>query len=200
MLHTGIVAWMLHLPPAITIPQQQIIEITLVAVSSQNSATARLQQEEKIDRVIEQPQPKISKLREMAIKTEKSKQAHQQAQEKSYTKNSSAMLTSGQQVKNAIEKLSANTKPIYDAISLHNTPPAYPISARCKGVEGEVLLAVSVTKEGNAKEVLVSRSSGYAILDKAARDSISNWHFIPARSGNEIVEAQIEIPVKFQLD
>lgn len=46
---------------------------------------------------------------------------------------------------------------------------AYPYAARSRGLEGRVSVAVSVTPEGHlAGEPRVTRSSGYAVLDRAA--------------------------------
>jgi protein TonB len=49
-----------------------------------------------------------------------------------------------------------------------NPPPPYPSTARRRGWEGEVLLLVDVTAQGEVCNVTVSRSSGYRILDRAA--------------------------------
>lgn len=52
---------------------------------------------------------------------------------------------------------------------------AYPYAARSRGLEGRVTVAVSVAPEGTlAVEPRVTRSSGYAVLDRAAVAAISD--------------------------
>jgi protein TonB len=77
--------------------------------------------------------------------------------------------------------------------------PIYPESARHKGQEGTVLLRVLVDDEGRAKSVEINQSSGDDSLDRAARDAIQRWRFIPARHGEKAVESWIRIPVDFRL-
>ena len=77
--------------------------------------------------------------------------------------------------------------------------PNYPESARRKGREGTVLLRVLVDHEGRAKSVEINQSSGDDALDRAARDAIQRWRFIPARHGEKTVESWIRIPVDFRL-
>ena len=77
--------------------------------------------------------------------------------------------------------------------------PNYPESARRKGREGTVLLRVLVDDKGRAKSVEINKSSGDDMLDRAAREAIERWRFIPARYGEEAVESWIRIPVDFRL-
>ena len=189
MLHTGLVALVLYALKTAVMPEQQIIDISLVAVSS--------------------PEIKPEIKKEEPKQETKSSDRHPALDAGSRAANwlrrpsvsvSDFIPRSPHETENTSQKPSAITKPIYDAVSLHNSPPPYPQSARNRGIEGEVSLTVEVTKDGNAKEVSIAHSSGYAILDRAASDSISNWHFIPARNGDEMIEASVEIPIKFQLD
>jgi periplasmic protein TonB len=77
--------------------------------------------------------------------------------------------------------------------------PNYPESARRKGREGTVLLRVLVNEEGRAKAIEINKSSGDDALDRAAREAIEGWRFIPARYGEKVVESWIRIPVDFRL-
>lgn len=77
--------------------------------------------------------------------------------------------------------------------------PNYPESARRKGREGTVLLRVLVNEEGRAKAIEINKSSGDDALDRAAREAIQGWRFIPARYGEKVVESWIRIPVDFRL-
>lgn len=77
--------------------------------------------------------------------------------------------------------------------------PIYPETARRKGREGTVLLRVLVDGEGCAKFVEINKSSGDDALDRAAREAIEQWRFIPAHYGEKAVESWIRIPVDFRL-
>jgi periplasmic protein TonB len=77
--------------------------------------------------------------------------------------------------------------------------PFYPERARDEGQQGRVLLRVLVDREGRAKSVEVSRSSGSETLDHAAAEAIKLWRFSPARYGDKPVESWVRIPVDFRL-
>ena len=77
--------------------------------------------------------------------------------------------------------------------------PNYPESARRNGREGTVLLRVLVDDEGRAKSVEINKSSGDDALDRAAREAVKQWRFIPAHYGEKTVESWIRIPVDFRL-
>ena len=55
--------------------------------------------------------------------------------------------------------------------------PRYPASARRRGQDGTVLLAVTVAADGSVREVLVARSSGHAVLDDEAVRTVQQWRF-----------------------
>lgn len=89
--------------------------------------------------------------------------------------------------------------PRFDADYLANPPPAYPVSARRRGIEGTVLLDVRVGPGGEAREVKLARGAGETALDEAAYEAVRGWRFVPARRGAEAVEAWVRIPVVFRL-
>lgn len=80
-----------------------------------------------------------------------------------------------------------------------NPKPPYPPAARRRHQEGTVLLAVQVSSHGRASRVVLKQSSGFALLDEAALQTIRDWDFEPARIGSLAVESAIEVPVRFQL-
>lgn len=88
----------------------------------------------------------------------------------------------------------------YDAAYLHNPRPAYPPLSRRLGEEGKVLLRVRVSKEGLAAAVDLEKSSDFERLDEAARAVVSRWRFVPARRGDETIEATVIVPIVFRLD
>jgi len=82
---------------------------------------------------------------------------------------------------------------------LKNPEPPYPLTARRRHQEGLVLLVVKVNAQGRADTVAVKNSSGFAVLDDAARQAVRGWEFKPARIGAFAVESEIEVPVRFKL-
>lgn len=62
-----------------------------------------------------------------------------------------------------------------------------------------MLLALTVTAEGRAKDVRVLKTSGYPRLDKAALDAVKDWRFIPAKRLGRSVDADYELPIHFKL-
>jgi protein TonB len=89
--------------------------------------------------------------------------------------------------------------PRYEAGGEANPWPRYPAAARRRGIEGEVLLRVAVGLDGRAERVEIVRSSGSALLDKAAVEALERWRFEPARAAGQPVAATVEIPVTFRL-
>ena len=81
-----------------------------------------------------------------------------------------------------------------------NAPPLYPEAARQRGIEGTAFLLVRVGRDGGAKEVSVSRSSGSLLLDEAALAAVRRWRFRPASLGALPVESLVEVPIRFRLD
>jgi len=89
--------------------------------------------------------------------------------------------------------------PRFDADYLHNPAPAYPALSRRLGEEGRVLLRVYVHADGSAGQVEVRESSGYERLDRAAREAVARWRFVPARQGERPVAAWVLVPISFSL-
>jgi protein TonB len=72
--------------------------------------------------------------------------------------------------------------------------------ARKRAYQGTVVLDVLVSREGRVKELTLSASSGYSILDQAAMASVKTWLFDPGTRGGETVDMWVKVPVRFQLD
>lgn len=88
----------------------------------------------------------------------------------------------------------------FNAAYLNNPEPKYPSLSRRLGEEGKVLLRVRVTPDGRAATVDIEKSSNYDRLDEAARQSVANWRFVPAKRGDEAIEATVIVPIVFRLD
>jgi protein TonB len=94
---------------------------------------------------------------------------------------------------------SAGGAPGLPARGLRNPAPVYPDEARRMRQEGVVMLEVLVSSGGSAEEVTVIRSSGYALLDRAAAEAVRQWTFQPARTAGLPVACRVQIPVRFSL-
>jgi protein TonB len=78
--------------------------------------------------------------------------------------------------------------------------PDYPLSAVRRGEEGRVLCALHVDVSGGVTRVDVLRSSGLALLDRAATDALTKWRFEPARDNGRPVPCRIPHWVTFRLE
>jgi protein TonB len=87
------------------------------------------------------------------------------------------------------------TGPSFDG----NAPPRYPEVARRNRWEGQVLLKLFISAEGQVTGVEVIRSSGHAILDAAAATAVRSWRGTPAMIDGEPVAAEEALPVRFRL-
>lgn len=100
-----------------------------------------------------------------------------------------------QQTGNQGGRVSANSNPNY----FQNPPPVYPEIAKQMRLEGLVILAVTVDKDGTPVKVEIYKSSGYQLLDQAALKTIIHWKFQPGRIGGLPVESKVTIPIRFRL-
>lgn len=88
----------------------------------------------------------------------------------------------------------------FDAAYLQNPKPNYPALSRRLGEEGKVMLKVRVSSEGKPLNVDLEKSSGFERLDNSARQAVLGWRFVPAKRGDEAIEATVIVPVSFRLD
>ena len=80
-----------------------------------------------------------------------------------------------------------------------NPKPVYPDVARRRGWDGVVELRVEVGVDGRVAELALERSSGYAVLDRAARRAVRRWRFVPAREADIAVRSEVVVPINFRL-
>jgi TonB family protein len=78
-------------------------------------------------------------------------------------------------------------------------PISYPAAAKREGVEGEVMLMLTIDPKGNVRRVEVSKGVR-ADLDAAAVESAKAWTFTPAKKNGVPVPATVAVPVRFRLD
>jgi len=92
------------------------------------------------------------------------------------------------------------TAPIFNADYLRNPPPAYPTLSRRIGEQGRVVLRVLVSAAGSPQAVEIRESSGHPRLDRAAREAVERWRFVPAKRGDQPIAAWVLVPVSFSLE
>ncbi len=78
-------------------------------------------------------------------------------------------------------------------------PPIYPRTARLQGWEGAVVIRVRVGRVGEVIAATVHKSSGHATLDEAARKSVKQWQFHPAKDGEIPIPSTVDVPINFAL-
>lgn len=81
-------------------------------------------------------------------------------------------------------------------------PPRYPIESRRKREQGTVVLTLTLGLDGAVDSIAISQSSGFARLDKAARDAVKGWRWNPLiRDGQPVrVRGVVEIPFILRSD
>ena len=75
----------------------------------------------------------------------------------------------------------------------------YPLSAQLDKIEGEVMVGVFVNTEGNAEQLKVLESSGYAVLDTAAYHFARTLIFDPAIVDDKPVSSWTKLLLRYKL-
>ncbi len=75
----------------------------------------------------------------------------------------------------------------------------YPKEARRAHIEGDVVLAIIIDKEGHVEQASVIEALGYG-LDDAALTAIRQFIFNPGVKDGKVVRTQIKYRYKFRLD
>lgn len=78
--------------------------------------------------------------------------------------------------------------------------PEYPPIARRNGEEGKVLLRVLVNDKGRPEQVQITKSSGVARLDEAARQAVLRAVFKPYVEDGKAIPVYVSVPINFQLN
>ncbi|MCF6178079.1 MAG: energy transducer TonB, partial [Geopsychrobacter sp.] len=80
-----------------------------------------------------------------------------------------------------------------------NPRPRYPAVARRKGWSGIVEIGVRVNTSGRVVKLSIVQSSGFSVLDRAARRAVRLWQFVPATRLGHNVAADVVVPIDFRL-
>ena len=79
----------------------------------------------------------------------------------------------------AIALLIASPFTAANAKWLEKVRPRLPVGVYFHGLEGSVVLSLTLDKSGRVTDTRVLRSSGHAALDELARDAAVNWRLSP---------------------
>ena len=75
----------------------------------------------------------------------------------------------------------------------------YPEEARRQGIEGVVVLSITVDLDGNVVQAKVVTGPGYGLED-AALKGIKRFKFKPATKNGEVVSTELKYRYRFMLD
>lgn len=81
---------------------------------------------------------------------------------------------------------------------IYNVDPVYPELARRARMEGFVILTAIIDKQGDVKEVEITRGLGLG-LDVAALEAVRQWKYTPTFYNGRPVEVILTVTVVFQL-
>lgn len=81
---------------------------------------------------------------------------------------------------------------------LREVKAVYTDDARRRGLTGDVVLEIVITRDGSVSDVSVTRGLG-AGLDERAVAAVRQWRFSPARRNGEAVDVIVEVAVEFSL-
>lgn len=82
--------------------------------------------------------------------------------------------------------------------SLNPIEPAYPLEARTHRESGSVEITLTVDVHGLPKDIQVTKSSGRASFDQAAREAVEKATFAPAKQNGRPISTTVVIPVNFR--
>ncbi|HVE40384.1 MAG TPA: energy transducer TonB [Planctomycetota bacterium] len=105
----------------------------------------------------------------------------------------------GQKGNSTVNGSGGNTGGAGDGTSnaLYMPAPDYPASARRKGIEGVVVVAIDVHPDGHCEHPQLAESSGCDALDDAATSAIRRWKY-ESRPGDDVIIRRVRFVFKLQ--
>ena len=77
-----------------------------------------------------------------------------------------------------------------NAVPMVRIEPVYPESARARGIEGYVVLAFDITKEGTVKNITVVDAQPKGVFERAATKAATRFKYQPRMLDGQAVEQQ----------
>jgi len=97
--------------------------------------------------------------------------------------------------------LSAKQKYLIEFRGLIENRKEYPLMARRRGIEGIVIIGVTIKKNGEVIDHKIVQASGHEILDQSALNlvkKINSFKAFPVELGNDAIE--LKFPIAFKLN
>lgn len=95
---------------------------------------------------------------------------------------------------------SVGSEPVQASLAYLASPLVFPAQAQRQRMHGTVMLRVLVDEAGKPVQVVIEQGSGYALLDRSAREQVlAHWLFQPAQVHGATVRAWARVPVTFTL-
>jgi protein TonB len=86
---------------------------------------------------------------------------------------------------------------VAESLKTHDVSPAYPMEAREKGIQGDVLLTATIDEKGKIVDLKVLE--GDPILAKASVDAVKQWKYKPYILNGQPVAVDTTIKIQFHL-
>jgi periplasmic protein TonB len=98
-----------------------------------------------------------------------------------------------------VEVPDAPSEPDRPARARRTAQPVYPVSAQRDGIEGYVIVRLSIDSNGRVSNVLVVDSEPIGVFERSAREAARQFEFVPARVDGLAASATIEKKIVFSL-
>lgn len=112
----------------------------------------------------------------------------------------SGVATGAAEANGHLNTAAALTLPRSEGSGLNNPAPIYPRLSRRLNEQGQVVIRVWVTADGEPQQAEVKSSSGYDRLDQEALRTVLRWHFVPGQRFGIAQAMWFNVPVHFVLD
>lgn len=188
-LHGGLMWWQMAPTPPAVLPQQNVVQISMISVTKPAPQPV----------AEPKPVPQKAPAEKGMVKQKPEPKKVEQAPEPEPVVQKQIESEQAAPVAEVAVQQSAYSEPV-PADYLRNPPPEYPRAALRRKQEGTVMVAVRVDMQGKPLRVWLERTCGHQLLDDAALEAVQKWRFIPARSGAEVVEANVVVPVEFRIN
>jgi len=75
----------------------------------------------------------------------------------------------------------------------------YPIESIRQGEEGTCIVSMTITADGKIRDIVLTKSSGYARLDDACLKAFVHGGLLPATVNGKPIDSTFEIPIVWRL-
>jgi protein TonB len=86
---------------------------------------------------------------------------------------------------------------VMQGMVISKVPPIYPPDAKAARIQGSVVIAATIGKDGNLQSQQLI--SGHPMLAPAAMDAVKQWKYRPYLLNGQAVEVDTQMTVNFTL-